>query len=58
VVVLYITALARSEFATRVMFFKFALIYPFYIFALAVIGLYGHARYIVGYSTWNPTARS
>jgi len=36
----------------------FSVLYPFYLVLNATIGLYGHARQIVNYSSWNPTART
>lgn len=48
----------KSEFASRRMIVAFSIIYPFYLLLLATIGVYGHARQIVKYSSWNPTARS
>jgi hypothetical protein len=39
------------------MIIVFSIMYPFYLVLSATIGLYGHARQIVRYSSWNPTAR-
>lgn len=35
----------------------FSILYAPYLILTATIGLYGHARQIVRYSSWNPTAR-
>jgi hypothetical protein len=39
------------------MIILFSVLYPFYLILNATIGLYGHARQLVRYSSWNPTAR-
>ena len=39
------------------MIIVFSIQYPFYLVLNATIGLYGHARQIVKYSSWNPTSR-
>jgi hypothetical protein len=36
----------------------FAVVYPFYLVVIATMGIYAHARQIVAYSSWNPTARA
>ncbi|KAF2178607.1 glycosyltransferase family 2 protein [Zopfia rhizophila CBS 207.26] len=54
---LWITNQVKSEFVTRRMVILFSIQYPFYLVLSATIGLYGHARQIVKYSSWNPTAR-
>ncbi|KAF2015708.1 glycosyltransferase family 2 protein [Aaosphaeria arxii CBS 175.79] len=57
VATLWITNQVKSEFVSRKMIILFSIQYPFYLVFMAVIGLYGHARQIVKYSNWNPTAR-
>jgi len=54
---LWITNQVKSEFVSRKMIISFSIMYPFYLILSATIGLYGHARQIVKYSSWNPTAR-
>ncbi|WPH01946.1 hypothetical protein R9X50_00480000 [Acrodontium crateriforme] len=54
---LYFTEKVRSEFTTRWQMVGFALIYIPYLVLMATMGLYGHAREIVKYSSWNPTSR-
>lgn len=55
---LWITNQVKSEFVSRRMIILFSITYPFYLVLSATIGLYGHARQIVKYSSWNPTARN
>ncbi|CAA9964660.1 hypothetical protein CFE70_008311 [Pyrenophora teres f. teres 0-1] len=55
---LWITNQVKSEFVSRKMIILFSVLYPFYLILNATIGLYGHARQIVNYSSWNPTART
>ncbi|KAF2141711.1 glycosyltransferase family 2 protein [Aplosporella prunicola CBS 121167] len=55
---LWITMRVRSEFVNLRMIIVFSILYPFYLVINATIGLYGHARQIVNYNSWNPTARS
>ncbi len=55
---LVITNRVKSEFVSPWMIIVFSIIYPFYLVFTATIGLYGHARQVVMYSSWNPTARS
>ncbi|KAB8298716.1 hypothetical protein EYC80_000891 [Monilinia laxa] len=55
---LWVTNQVKSEFASRWMIIKFSIAYPFYLLFLATIGIYGHARQLVKYSSWNPTARA
>lgn len=55
---LWITNRVKSEFISRKMIILFSIQYPFYLVLMATMGLYGHARQIVKYSSWNPTARS
>lgn len=57
VATLWITNQVKSEFVSRKMIILFSVTYPFYLVLSATIGLYGHARQIVKYSSWNPTAR-
>ncbi|KAH7356165.1 N-acetylglucosaminyltransferase-like protein [Pyrenochaeta sp. MPI-SDFR-AT-0127] len=54
---LWITNQVKSEFVSRRMIILFSILYPFYLVVNATIGLYGHARQLVRYSSWNPTAR-
>lgn len=54
---LYFTEKVRSEFTSWKSMVVFSVIYVPYLILLAVMGLYGHAREIVKYSSWNPTAR-
>lgn len=54
---LWITNQVKSEFVSRKMIIIFSIFYPFYLVVNATIGLYGHARQLVRYSSWNPTAR-
>ncbi|KAI9737621.1 MAG: hypothetical protein M1818_005625 [Claussenomyces sp. TS43310] len=55
---LVITNRAKSEFISRSMIIWFSLIFPVYLVITATIGLYGHARQVTKYSSWNPTART
>jgi len=55
---LVITNNAKSEFITRWMIVVFSVIFPAYLVVNATIGLYGHARLVSKYSSWNPTART
>lgn len=54
---LWITNQVKSEFISRKMIIIFSIQYPAYLVLSATIGLYGHARQIVKYSSWNPTSR-
>jgi hypothetical protein len=54
---LVITWRVRSEFISIGMMVVFSIFYPFYLVVMGMIGLYGHARQVVAYSNWNPTAR-
>ncbi|CAN9184118.1 unnamed protein product [Alternaria alternata] len=54
---LWITNQVKSEYISRRMIILFSVLYPFYLILNATIGLYGHARQLVNYSSWNPTAR-
>ncbi|KAF2766099.1 hypothetical protein EJ03DRAFT_345305 [Teratosphaeria nubilosa] len=53
----YFTEKVRSEFTSRWTMVVFCIIYIPYLILLAVMGLYGHAREVVAYSSWNPTSR-
>ncbi|KAF2657855.1 glycosyltransferase family 2 protein [Lophiostoma macrostomum CBS 122681] len=55
---LVITWRVRSEFISAGMMVIFSIFYPFYLVVMGMIGLYGHARQVVAYSNWNPTART
>ena len=55
---LVITNRVKSEFVSPWMIVVFSVFFPFYLVLTAVIGLYGHARQISKYSSWNPTART
>jgi hypothetical protein len=57
-ITLAVTEMVRSEFTSRRTMLVFSAIYPFYLILSATMGLYAHARQIVRYSSWNPTARS
>lgn len=57
VATLVITWRVRSEFITIWMMVCFSFFYPFYLVVMGMIGLYGHARQVVAYNSWNPTAR-
>jgi hypothetical protein len=54
---LYFTERVRSEFTSRTSMVWFAVLYVPYLILQSVMGLYGHARELVKYSSWNPTAR-
>ncbi|ORY09759.1 N-acetylglucosaminyltransferas-like protein [Clohesyomyces aquaticus] len=54
---LVVTWRVRSEFVSVWMMLVFSAFYPFYLVVMGMIGLYGHARQVVGYNSWNPTAR-
>ncbi|KAF2757840.1 N-acetylglucosaminyltransferas-like protein [Pseudovirgaria hyperparasitica] len=58
VATLWITNRVKSEFVTRWDIVVFSVFYAFYIIVNATIGLYGHARQVARYSSWNPTVRS
>lgn len=55
---LYFTDRVRSEFTSYKSMFVFSIIYTPYLILQSTMGLFGHAREIVKYSSWNPTARS
>ncbi|KAL1598666.1 hypothetical protein SLS60_007806 [Paraconiothyrium brasiliense] len=54
---LVITWRVRSEFVSVWMMIVFSAFYPFYLVVMGMIGIYGHARQVVAYNNWNPTAR-
>ncbi|KAL5458964.1 hypothetical protein PMIN06_003032 [Paraphaeosphaeria minitans] len=54
---LVITWRVRSEFVSVWMMIVFSAFYPFYLVLMGMIGIYGHARQVVAYNNWNPTAR-
>jgi len=55
---LVITNRVKSEFVSPWMIIVFSIIFPLYLILTATIGLYGHARQVSKYSSWNPTART
>jgi len=57
IITLWITDLVRSEFTSWRQMIAFSIVYVPYLILMATMGLYGHARQIVKYSSWNPTAR-
>ena len=54
---LWFTNKVRSEFTSWRSMLAFCLLYTPYLVVQATMGLYGHARELVKYSSWNPTAR-
>jgi hypothetical protein len=58
VATLYFTERVRSEFTSRRSMVWFSVLYVPYLILQSVMGLYGHARELVKYSSWNPTART
>ncbi|KAF2164799.1 glycosyltransferase family 2 protein [Zasmidium cellare ATCC 36951] len=54
---LYFTEKVRSEFTSWKSMLVFCVIYVPYLILMATMGLYGHARQMIRYSSWNPTAR-
>ncbi|KAK4618348.1 hypothetical protein CLAFUR4_12222 [Fulvia fulva] len=54
---LYFTEKVRSEFTSFKDMVNFCIIYIPYLVLMATMGLYGHARQIIKYSSWNPTVR-
>lgn len=54
---LWFTERVRSEFTSFRSMACFCAIYVPYLILMGTMGLFGHARQIVGYSSWNPTAR-
>lgn len=57
VATLWITNQAKYEFITLWMIIVLSLLYPIYLVATAVVGLYGHTRHVSRYTSWNTTAR-
>jgi cellulose synthase/poly-beta-1,6-N-acetylglucosamine synthase-like glycosyltransferase len=55
---LYFTERVRSEFTSWTHMLWFGGLYVPYLILQSVMGLYGHARELVKYSSWNPTART
>lgn len=55
---LYFTQRVRSEFTSRMSMIWFSILYISYLILQSMMGLYGHARELVKYSSWNPTART
>ncbi|KAK5126405.1 hypothetical protein LTR85_010641 [Meristemomyces frigidus] len=54
---LYFTDRVRSEFTSWKSMAVFSILYTPYLVLQSTMGLYGHARELVKYSSWNPTAR-
>ncbi|GAB7365587.1 hypothetical protein MBLNU230_g6658t1 [Neophaeotheca triangularis] len=54
---LYFTERVRSEFTSFKSMLGFVVCYIPYLVIMAFMGLYGHARELTKYSSWNPTAR-
>nr|POF21100.1 putative glycosyltransferase ydam [Quercus suber] len=54
---LWFTNLVRSEFTSYRSMIAFCSLYAPYLILMGTMGLFGHARQVVGYSSWNPTAR-
>lgn len=57
IITLWITDLARSEFTSFRSMLLFSALYTPYLILNATMGVYAHAREIIGYSSWNPTSR-
>ncbi|TVY75919.1 putative glycosyltransferase [Lachnellula suecica] len=57
IMTLVITNHVRSEFVTYRMIAIFTITFPFYLVLNATMGIYGNARELMGYNSWNPTAR-
>ncbi|KAF1343805.1 nucleotide-diphospho-sugar transferase [Delphinella strobiligena] len=57
ILTLYVTDLARSEFTSWRSMVLFSILYTPYLILNATMGVYAHAREIIGYSSWNPTSR-
>jgi hypothetical protein len=55
---LYFTQHVRSEFTSWWSMVWFSVLYIPYLILQSMMGLYGHAREVVKYSSWNPTARA
>lgn len=54
---LYFTDRVRSEFTSWRSMVVFSILYTPYLVLQSTMGLYGHARELTKYSSWNPTAR-
>jgi hypothetical protein len=57
VATLYFTEKVRSEFTSWRTMVVFSVLYTPYLVLQSVMGLFGHARELAKYSSWNPTAR-
>jgi len=57
IITLWITEMVRSEFTSWRQMALFGIMYTPYLVLMATMGLYGHARQVIKYSSWNPTAR-
>lgn len=57
VATLFFCEKVRSEFTRKRDMFWFAVLFVPYLILQSIMGLYGHARELVKYSSWNPTAR-
>ena len=55
---IYFTDKVRSEFTSWKSMIVFSILYVPYLVLQSTMGLYGHARELVKYSSWNPTART
>ncbi|KAK5132947.1 hypothetical protein LTR08_008310 [Meristemomyces frigidus] len=55
---LYFTNRVRSEFTSWRSMVAFSVVFTPYLVLQSTMGLYGHARELVKYSSWNPTARA
>ncbi|EME41038.1 glycosyltransferase family 2 protein [Dothistroma septosporum NZE10] len=55
---LYFTEKVRSEFTSFKDMLIFSVVYIPYLVLMATMGLYGHARQMIKYASWNPTSRS
>ncbi|KAF2862311.1 glycosyltransferase family 2 protein [Piedraia hortae CBS 480.64] len=54
---LWFTDRVRSEFTSWRAMIVFSIIYTPYLILQSTMGLFGHARELVKYSSWNPTTR-
>lgn len=55
---LFFTDKVRSEFTSWRSMVVFSILYTPYLILQSTMGLYGHARELIKYSSWNPTART
>lgn len=55
---LWFTNNVRSEFTSWRSMLAFSILFTPYLILQSTMGLYGHARELVKYSSWNPTART